>query len=200
MQKTPLNARAAKLMALMYQSAARMTELVDNMLDFTRARLGGGIGLNRIPDAPLRDTLELVVSELRTAWPDRVIETHFALTVPVDCDPDRIDQLCSNLLSNALTHGAPAQPIRVEATSSGGRFELSVTNGGAPIPDEAVPHLFKPFSRGKIKSNQQGLGLGLHIAAEIARAHDGEMSVTSSSRETRFTFRMPIQAGPTWRQ
>ena len=139
----------------MYQSAVRTTELVDNMLHFTRGRLGGGMGLNRIPDAPLRETLDHVIGELKTAWPDRVVQAHFALMEPVDCDPDRIDQLCSNLLSNAPTHGAQAQPIRVEATSSGGVFELSVANGGAPIPDEAVPHLFKPFSRGKINQTSR---------------------------------------------
>ncbi len=190
-QRTPLNARAATLLGLMHQSAARMSELVDNMLDFTRGRLGGGIGLNRIPNAPLRETFELVVGELKAAWPDREIETLFALEEPVDCDPDRVDQLCSNLLSNALSHGDSTKPIRVEVISRGGLFELAVANQGMPIPPAAISQLFKPFSRGNTRSSQQGLGLGLHIAAEIARAHGGEMFVASNAQETRFSFRMP---------
>ncbi len=190
-QRTPINGRATLVLGMMQQSATRMTELVGNMLDFARGRLGGGMGLDRIDAAPLEETLKQVVAELQVSWSDCTIETRFAFAQPVNCDPARIGQLCSNLLSNALTHGLQTAPIRAEAISGNGTFELSIINGGTPIPEVAIPHLFKPFSRGKIRPNQQGLGLGLHIAAEIARAHGGEIFVASTAEETRFTFRMP---------
>ena len=192
LQKSDLDARGTMVLGMMQKSTARMTELVSNMLDFARVRLGGGIGLSRVADAPLADAMSQVLGEVRAIWPERSIETHFALDQPVECDPARIAQLCSNLLSNALTHGADTRPIQLTARSGGGEFELSVANAGAPIPQAAIADLFKPFSRGKMQPNQEGLGLGLHIASEIAEAHGGTMTVISDPAETRFTFRMPV--------
>jgi signal transduction histidine kinase len=82
-------------------------------------------------------------------------------------------------------------PIKVKARTDGGVFELSVVNSGDPIPEAALPNLFKPFYRAASRPNQQGLSLGLYIASEIARAHGGTLDVASSGQETRFTFRMP---------
>ena len=104
----------------------------------------------------------------------------------------RLAQLASNLLSNAVTHGAPDQPIRFEATSNGGLFTLSVANAGEPIPEEARSHLFQPFFRGEARPSRNGLGLGLFIACQIAKAHDGTLEVSSNEEETRFTFKMPM--------
>jgi sigma-B regulation protein RsbU (phosphoserine phosphatase) len=84
--------------------------------------------------------------------------------------------------------------VRVAAHTAGGMLSLSVANTGAPIPAEAVERLFRPFVRGDIRPNQQGLGLGLYIAAEIARAHGGTLDVASSAEQTMFTFRMPLAA------
>jgi signal transduction histidine kinase len=98
----------------------------------------------------------------------------------------------SNLLANALTHGDPDGPIWVRARSDDSDFELSVANLGEPIPPDIVDRLFQPFSRASTEPAQQGLGLGLYIALEIARAHEGSLNVVSSPEETRFTFRMPI--------
>ena len=78
--------------------------------------------------------------------------------------------------------------------SDGGAFELAVANGGAPIPPEVMARMFQPFYRAATCGNQQGLGLGLYIASEIARAHGGTLSVTSDDAETRFTLRVPAQA------
>ena len=108
------------------------------------------------------------------------------------CDGARIAQLLSNLLANALTHGDPVGPVRVEAWSGDEGFGISVANIGEPIPPEIMDHLFKPFSRASARAGQQGLGLGLYIADEIARAHDGSLRVESSAEETRFIFRMPL--------
>jgi signal transduction histidine kinase len=80
----------------------------------------------------------------------------------------------------------------VRASTLNHEFELSVANAGHPIPQEAMARLFLPFSRGRVQSSQQGLGLGLYISAEIAKAHGGTLDAVSSEAETRFTFRMPI--------
>ena len=104
----------------------------------------------------------------------------------------RIAQLLSNLLANALTHGAPDAPVRVDAHTDAARLELSVANRGDPIPPATQQRLFQPFSRASLRPGQQGLGLGLYIASEIARAHGGTLEVSSTAEETRFTFRMPL--------
>jgi signal transduction histidine kinase len=191
----PLGDRAKRIAALIENSAGRMAGLIDNVLDFARARLGSGIGVVRAVDPRLEARLEHVVAELRTAWPDRLIESEISLRLPVACDSARIAQLLSNLLANALTHGDKAGPVRVRARSDESGFELSVANRGEPIPPDTVDRLFQPFQRASARPGQQGLGLGLYIASEIARAHDSSLEVTSSSEETRFTFRMPTRAG-----
>ena len=100
--------------------------------------------------------------------------------------------MLSNLVSNAISYGAPAEAIRVTAQTRDGFLELSVANGGDPIPPEAMERLFQPFTRGAVRPTQQGLGLGLFIASEVARAHRGTLGVESTAKETRFTFRMPL--------
>jgi signal transduction histidine kinase len=189
--RTPLNNKASSIVARIRESAARMSGLIDDVLDFARGRLGGGLTLDRNADEPLEPVLNQVIAELRASWPDRVLEAQLAIAEPVDCDRSRIGQLFSNLLGNALTYGAADMPIRVRATTGGGSFELSVSNSGHPIPPATLEGLFQPFSRGTARPNQQGLGLGLYIASEIARAHGGTLAAVSTQEETRFTFRMP---------
>ncbi len=190
----PLSEKAARVVALMQQSAARMAGLIDNVLDFAQGRLGGGLSLTHVVGTDLKTTLEQVIAELRAAQPDRVIESEFALGGPVVCDGARIAQLFSNLLANALAHGDPAGPVRVRARSDASGFELSVRNIGEPIPPDTIDRLFQPFSRAAARTGRQGLGLGLYIASEIALAHGGSLEVASSPEETRFTFRMPASA------
>jgi signal transduction histidine kinase len=190
--KTPLDTRASDILGLMRKSVGRMAGLIDNVLDFARGRLGGGIAVDRTPDAQLGEALAQVVSELRTAWPDRAIESDIVLQKPVSCDSARIAQLFSNLLANALTHGDPSGPVRAQARTDADTFELSVVNHGPPILGEAAERLFKPFTRASARSGGQGLGLGLYIASEIARAHAGTLQLASTRDETRFTFRMPL--------
>jgi phosphoserine phosphatase RsbU/P len=97
------------------------------------------------------------------------------------------------LLGNALAHGVRNKPIEVEARTEEGTFFLSVTNAGEPIPAKALEQLFEPFFRADFRPSQQGLGLGLYIVSEIARAHGGVIDVTSDASATCFTFRMPVQ-------
>ncbi len=193
----PLDARASKIVGLIQGSIVRMAGLIDNVMDFARGRLGSGITLDLKAGETIEPALNQVVDELRSIAPDRAIETDFAgLISPVDCDPGRIAQLFSNLLGNALTHGSAQTPVRVRAAIDSDMFELSVANTGKPIAPTAMEGLFQPFSRRAVEPRQQGLGLGLFIASEIARAHDGTLSVSSDQSETRFILRMPFRRNP----
>ena len=125
----------------------------------------------------------------RSSWTD------FALTQPVVADPVRIGQLFSNLLGNALTYGAEGEPVTVTAKTED-QFELTVCNAGNPIAPAAMERLFYPFSRGKVRPSQQGLGLGLYIASEIAKAHGGTIDVTSTPELSCFILRMPLPPSP----
>jgi len=180
-----------RVLDMINSTVSRMSDLIDNILDFARGRLGGGITLHR--DArPLEPVLEQVVDELRTASPQRLIETSFEIAEPVNCDRTRIGQLASNLIGNALTHGAQDQAVRVGARTDGAEFKLWVANAGEPVPEAAMQRLFEPFFRGEVRRSRQGLGLGLHIASQIAQAHGGRIEVTSTPDETRFVFTMPL--------
>jgi signal transduction histidine kinase len=181
-------------LGLMRNSVSRMAALIENMLDFARGRLGGGLAVNPVP-APILPVLEQVAEELRSIHPDRLVEADLALS-PGDrilCDPMRIAQLFSNLLANALAYGAPGTPIRVRAGMGEDMFFLAVANAGEPIPPALREKLFQPFFRTTARQTKQGLGLGLYIASEIARAHEGTLDVASTAEETCFTFRMPLR-------
>jgi len=95
-------------------------------------------------------------------------------------------------MANALAYGDATRAVRVDAHNDDEMFELSVANHGEPIPSHLLDKVFEPFNRGSRVPGQQGLGLGLYIASQIARAHDGTLSVVSTNEETRFTLRMPI--------
>jgi signal transduction histidine kinase len=191
LRRTSLNDEAQSILTRIDGSVDRMAGLIDNVLDFARGRLGGGLKLEADAAEPLQPVLEQVIDELRAAEPDRIIESRFDIAEPVRCDRIRIGQLLSNLASNAITYGIADQPITVRAASDGKIFELSVTNKGDPIPPAMLDQLFQPFFRASIRRSQQGLGLGLYIASEIASAHDGTLTVTSTAEATCFTFRMP---------
>jgi signal transduction histidine kinase len=188
LRRTTVEPKAARVISLMNQSVVRMGGLIENLMDFASGRLGGGLSV-RLAPADLTPALEHVINELRAAWPERVIEAALSLPQSLSCDAARVGQLLSNLIANALTHGAQDQPIRVEARVVEGNFELCVVNGGAPIPPEVQAELFQPFFRHEIRASQNGLGLGLYIVAEIAKAHGGTVSVRSTAQETCFTFR-----------
>lgn len=192
--KTPLNDRAKMIVGMMHQSIDRMSVLIDHVMDFARGRLGGGISLVRSRE-PLAPMLQLVIDELHAAYPDRVIETDIKLTQPVTADHQRLGRLLSNLLGNALSYGRADAPVRVQA-STNGEFNLSVTNRGPTIPLSTQERLFSPFTRGEAQADQEGLGLGLYISGEIAKAHGGVITVTSENDVTCFTFRMPLEPAP----
>jgi signal transduction histidine kinase len=195
LQRTRIDAKSRSILARMEKSVGRMSALISDVLDLARGRLGGGLTLARSA-VSLESILKHVVDELRAVYPGRIIKTEFDLSDPVIADEARIGQLFSNLLSNALKHGDANQRVRVRATTNG-RFELVVYNRGAPISPAAMNRLFKPFSRDEVRRGQEGLGLGLYIASEIARAHGGTIDVTSSAKETSFKFSMPLDVNAT---
>ncbi|WP_461451759.1 GAF domain-containing sensor histidine kinase [Mucilaginibacter sp.] len=193
LERNPLDERTSRLTGIIKNSSYRIRGLIDNMMDFASGRLGGGISLKRLENQPVEDILNHVISELQVVAPEREIIKHFELTEKVNCDGKRIAQLFSNLLGNAFTHGKLDAPIQIYAVSKEGELEISIANAGKKIPDSAMKILFQPFSRSDAKSDREGLGLGLYIASEIAKAHEGSIIVKSTAEETRFTFNMPLK-------
>ena len=191
LQLMSLEQDAQQLATIIKNSSYRMAGLIENTLDFARGRLGGGLTLNRKEDEPMEKILNQVIAELQAIHPDRIIETRFAFAGPVNSDGSRIAQLFSNLLGNAMSYGNRQMPVQVEAASDKAGFRLSVANAGNKIPATVLERIFHPFSRGEVKPGQQGLGLGLYIAAEIAKAHGGTLEGTSTTEETRFTLTIP---------
>jgi signal transduction histidine kinase len=170
------------------RSAQRISALVDDVVDFTRGRMGGGISLDLRHEKHLDLVLDLVIEELRGLYPDRSIEAELQPNISLLCDAGRIGQLLSNLLKNALVYGDARQPVDVSAGLTNGVFRLSVTNVGPRIPEETVSQFFKPFWRGSNKSTHEGLGLGLFIVSQIAQSHRGEVSVVHTASTVTFNF------------
>ncbi len=180
--------------AHMLTATRRASRLVDDVLDFARGRLGNGIPLQRDECHDLHCTLTHIVSEMQSAHPARAIDADIAPLGSIHCDADRLAQLLSNLLANALAHGSTDGWVHVRAGIENGRLVVSVNNQGDPIPADRLTQLFKPYWR-EASSTQSGLGLGLYIAQEIAVSHGGHMQATSTAETgTTFTFSMPTAA------
>lgn len=191
LQKKRHQDHADTILTDMGRSVDRAGALIDDVLDLARGTLGGGLLIDRNGDAELTPVLQQVANEIRLIAPGHQIVSRMAIEEPVYCDRDRLGQLASNLLANAMTHGAADQPIRFDAYTADGDFILSVANAGEQIPQEVRVSLFQPFFRGHVRPSRNGLGLGLFIASEIAKAHEGTLDVTSDQHETCFTLRMP---------
>ncbi len=194
LMKRSADASINGIAAHMLTATRRASRLVDDVLDFARGRLGHGIPLQRRDCADLHIVFTHIVSEIQSAHPQRAIDAEIAPLGGVRCDADRLAQLLSNLLANALVHGAADGRVRVRAVIEQQRLLLSVNNQGDPIPADRLAQLFKPYWR-EASSTQSGLGLGLYIAQEIAVSHGGSMQVTSTAEAgTTFTFSMPVTA------
>jgi signal transduction histidine kinase len=173
----------------------RMSSLIDDVLDFARGRLGGGISVEVAEVENINTGLETVVQELRDAQPGCKIITDISVTRSIRCDLGRLQQIASNLLGNALTHGQPDSPIKIGARADENDLLLEVWNAGEPIPTESLSKIFEPFWRHSVARSRNGLGLGLHICSQIVRAHQGRISVTSTRESgTQFTVRLPLGA------
>lgn len=176
----------------MLTATRRASRLVDDVLDFARGRLGNGIPLQKKECDTLHATLTHIVSEMQSAHPHRVIEADIDPLEGIHCDADRLAQLLSNLLANALVHGSADGRVHVSAQIAGGELLIAVNNQGDEIPADRLGQLFQPYWR-EASSVQSGLGLGLYIANEIAVSHGGLMQVESTAEAgTTFTFSMPV--------
>jgi signal transduction histidine kinase len=156
--------------------------------------VGGGFLLQYSP-LELHGFVDLAVEEVRLAYPEREILLEHVGEGQGEWDPDRLAQLLTNLLNNALTHGLQDAPVRVRVQGEAESVVLAIQNQGKPIPPAAVPHLFEPMRRGDgaHRTGQAGsIGLGLYIVRQIVLAHGGTLSVDSTQeRGTTFTARLP---------
>lgn len=175
-------------------SARRMARLIEDLLDFSRARLAGGITVRPEP-GDLEEMTRRVVQEHQAAAPDRRIVLTRQGTLQGHFDGERVAQMASNLVGNALQHGAREGEISVHLDGADQVWvRLAVSNPGE-IPSHLVGEIFEPFRgrREEIGSRGGGLGLGLYIVQQLARAHGGEVAVTSSQGMTCFTVALPRQ-------
>jgi signal transduction histidine kinase/CheY-like chemotaxis protein len=185
-----------RLLARLGSSAKRMERMISQLLDFTRARSGGGIALTREP-ADLGLICEQAVDELKTSNPERRIEMNVTGDARGSWDIDRMAQVFSNLIANAVSYGSRDTAVEIELTTSASEVRCAVHNFGAPIPSELVPYLFDPFRRARHAkaAAAQGLGLGLFICQQIVAAHGGKTSVESNAvLGTLFTVTLPRHA------
>jgi signal transduction histidine kinase len=186
-------AKAQLIIRHILTSGRRATQLVEDVLDFARGRLGTGITLNLQPCQDLAEGIQHVVNEIRRVHPSRPINLRLRDTVGLVCDRERVCQLVSNLVSNAVSHGAEHSPIQVSVERLEDVFVIGVHNQGKPIEASVRAQLFQPFSRPDSVTPQSGLGLGLYIANQIAVAHGGHMEVSSTHEAgTLFSFRLPL--------
>jgi PAS domain S-box-containing protein len=165
------------------RSAKRMSRMIDDMLDLTRIRFGNGIPTTR-RYVDLRSVARTVVDEVLVANPGRHIELSSGGNLEGYWDGDRLAQLVGNLLSNAIRYGDADAPVVLTLSGDAERVRLSVRNRGEPIADSAAARIFGAFERGGATSDAKGVGLGLYIASEIARAHGGALVLAENSNRT----------------
>jgi len=188
--------KSAKAATRILSSAERMARMIDQLLDFTRIRVGGGLAL-----APTRfDVEELcckVKDELEAANPDRSIVVEVEGSAVGEWDHDRLLQVFSNLLGNALHHGTEGAPVTIHCDGRDPtHVNLSIHNGGV-VPPEILPVLFEPFRGNARYQRTRGLGLGLFISQQILAAHGGTLDVASDeARGTTFRISLPRETRP----
>jgi two-component system sensor histidine kinase/response regulator len=173
-------------------SGRRMSRMIEDMLDMARARLAGGIPLKR-EAANLGALVDRVVSEVHAAYPERKLDVEQTGTLDGNWDGERLAQVASNLLGNALQHGDASSTVRV--TADGTRPDtvvIKVENSGT-IPPDLLPQLFDPFRGARRQTGRtEGLGLGLYIVQQIVLAHGGSVDVQSGTdNRTAFVVRIP---------
>ncbi len=190
-----LSERQRMLISQVVTSAARATDILDQLLDLTRARLGSGLHV-------IRESMDMafvsrqLVGEMRTLHPDRKFDLKISGDTEGRWDKPRIGQVFSNLLGNAAQYGFKDVPINVTVVGDAKDVSVSVHNDGVPIPKDAIGGIFDALIRGgpdgDDDSNSTNLGLGLYITKEIISAHGGTIRVTSTEKDgTTFTARFP---------
>ncbi|XXF77691.1 ATP-binding protein [Myxococcaceae bacterium GXIMD 01537] len=193
LQRSALSETQLRQLGTVVNASRRMERMIRELLDFTRARLAGGLPVQPAP-LSLGDVVARAVEEQRLAWPARDIRATSEGDVRGEWDEGRLIQLLDNLLGNALQHSPKDTPVEVRLAGGPDGVTLAVHNEGPPLPSEEHAVLFEPFRRGR-RAQGDGLGLGLYIARQIALAHAGRLSVESSfGRGTRFTVWLPRES------
>ena len=194
MQRGRLDERMERHVQRIHRAAERATRMIRDLLDFTRSRQGGGIPMFPRP-VDLHELVHTVVDEVQAATPGRRIETKHTGSGAGAWDPDRLAQVLSNLLGNALQYSPPDSPVGVVSRGVEDGVVLEVHNEGTPIPPEQQPRIFEPLERGVERPEDRGgrsIGLGLYIVRSIVQAHGGTVEVRSTTEEgTTFTVRLP---------
>jgi len=194
--RAELDPRSAKTMLRIRASANTATRLVNDLLDFTQARLGNGIPVRRAP-IDLRLVVQNVLDELLPAHPQRQMTALTSGDAHGEWDADRIAQALTNLVSNALNYGTASGAVTVHTIGEPDCVTLTVHNTGVPIALALLPVLFEPLRRGTAQVDKAGrsVGLGLYIVKHIVDAHGGTISVQSSAAEgTTFSLQLPRRA------
>ncbi|NVJ01864.1 PAS domain S-box protein [Myxococcus sp. AM009] len=191
-----LDPNALKSVERIHASASRAVRMVKELLDFTQARLGGGIRLERAP-IDIHALVRTAVQEVEEAHPS----AHVSVVTSGDgqgaWDADRLSQVIQNLVTNAVKYGQPEAPIEVTLEGAGDQVTLSVHNEGPPIAPERLPNLFQPLQRGtdEVDVASRSVGLGLFIVKAVVDAHQGHIDVSSAPGEgTTFTVTLPRRA------
>lgn len=185
--------KVAKPAARILNSAGRMGRMIDQVLDFTRIRLGRGIPIEP-RELDLVEVCRLAIEELDAAGSPRQVDLAWAGPCTGQWDGDRLLQMISNLVGNALTHGRAPEPVRVHVEGSDPQAVVLEVHNAGTVPPEMLPTLFEPFGTNPTGRTERsnGLGLGLYIGQQIVLAHGGTIDVTSSDSEgTRFVVRLP---------
>jgi signal transduction histidine kinase len=167
-----------------------MKRMIDELLDFTRVRPETGMPIQRAV-TDLAVTIQESLAEVRAAHPERRFELEQSGSCVGNWDPERLAQVCSNLLGNAIAHGDPSGAVTVRVDGAAADFvELSVSNFSKPIAPETLSQLFLPFRRAR-SHGRGGVGLGLYIVQEIVNGHGGSIEAQSDESATRFIVRLP---------
>lgn len=194
LRRPDLDNRAEATLTRILSSADRAGRLVGDILDFTQVRLGGGIPLHRAPVDLVALTQQIVDEVVSSAASREITVTAHTAVVEANVDSDRIAQVLSNLLSNALTYGARDKPVRVTLRRDALQVTILVANEGTPIPPHMLRSIFEPMRRATAAAApmMRSVGLGLFIVDHLVRAHGGDVSVQSDSAETVFCVVLPL--------
>jgi signal transduction histidine kinase len=196
MQGLDIPPRYVLVATRMFNSAKRMSKLINDLIDFTRSHLGPGIPI-RVKQASIVAVCEEVVNELRTFHPEKQIDLHVPPQLDAIFDEGRIAQVLSNLIGNAIQYGSGDAPVTVQVSGTEGNVVVTVNNRGAAIPSEKLSSVFDPMVRiaASVTNDyleRTSLGIGLYISREIVHAHGGKVLLASTDADgTTFTVTIP---------
>ncbi|RKH55454.1 ATP-binding protein [Corallococcus aberystwythensis] len=193
MRREELDERSTKAVSRIQSAAERAHRMIRDLLDFTQARLGGGLRIQRRA-SDLHEIVDGVLEEIEATHPDRELHRRRSGSGLGEWDPDRLGQLAQNLVTNALKYSPRDTAVVVETHGGPDAVTLSIHNAGAPIPEDRLGRLFQPLQRasGEVDHSTRSIGLGLYIVKQLVEAHGGTITVASTAEAgTTFTVRLP---------